>query len=427
MQKRTDLKQLAALAALLACGLAFARELPPKLQIDVDFFDNLETVRPYCGSNWIDRFFADCQAHGVKRVTWRCFAQIANYPTKLNYTMDSVQTIRSAADERRFAGAFAAKVGVGHLPPGKTFGGIRQRIVPKDGGRAGARPSREYLFRGMVSSDALTEGNIMSSLLNKGNSERISPVNDYSISYIHEWNEGFNNSIGLETRRIYSNRYVPMFSPDSTHITSVSASQLHYTARFSWDETGRFKKGQYILMHSVIYRTQVLKDCGLKLPEHCFYVDNIYVFDPMPYVKNIYYADVNFYYYFIGRDDQSVNQEVMIRRLDQQARVNRIMIDYFSDSLRSGLIEKKSRLFKYMYNYLEIITTITSVMAICSGEKDKMDIMDEVWNYLRDKDAQLYRKIRSGVFGIALHLPGKGGKAVVKACYKVAQGIFGFN
>ena len=48
-----------------------AREAPPKLQIDVDFFDNLETVRPYCGSNWIDRFFADCKAHGVKRVTWR--------------------------------------------------------------------------------------------------------------------------------------------------------------------------------------------------------------------------------------------------------------------------------------------------------------------------------------------------------------------
>ncbi|MBR4615648.1 MAG: hypothetical protein IKO55_08590, partial [Kiritimatiellae bacterium] len=88
-----------------------AREAPPKLLIDVDFFDNLETVRPYCGSNWIDRFFADCKAHGVKRVTWRCFAQIANFPTELNYTVDAVQTIRSAADERRFAGAFAAKVG----------------------------------------------------------------------------------------------------------------------------------------------------------------------------------------------------------------------------------------------------------------------------------------------------------------------------
>ena len=150
-------------AGVLACGL-FAREAPPKLQIDVDFFDNLETVRPYCGSNWIDRFFADCKAHGVKRVTWRCFAQIANYPTKLNYTMDSVQTIRSAADERRFGGAFAAKVGVGRLPPGKSFGGIRQRVVPKDGGRAGARPFREYLFRGMVSSDARPSGAFLAAI-----------------------------------------------------------------------------------------------------------------------------------------------------------------------------------------------------------------------------------------------------------------------
>ena len=100
---------------------------------------------------------------------------------------------------------------------------------------------------------------------------------------------------------------------------------------FSWDEARRFRKGQYILMHSVIYRTELLKECGLRLPEHCFYVDNIYVFNPMPSVKNLYYLDVNFYYYFIGRDDQSVNEEVMIGRLDQQARVNRIMFDYFAD------------------------------------------------------------------------------------------------
>ena len=136
--------------------LALAREAPPKLQIDVDFFDNLSSVKPYCGSNWIDRFFADCKAHGVKRVTWRCFAQIANYPTELNYTMDSVQTIRSAADERRFGGAFAAKVGVGRLPTGKAFGGIRQRVVPKGG--------HEYLFRGMVSSDALPSGAFLAAI-----------------------------------------------------------------------------------------------------------------------------------------------------------------------------------------------------------------------------------------------------------------------
>lgn len=196
---------------------------------------------------------------------------------------------------------------------------------------------------------------------------------------------------------------------------------------FSWEETKRFRKGQYILMHSVIYRTELLRQSGLRLPEHCFYVDNIYVFNPMPYVKNMYYLDVNFYYYFIGRDDQSVNQEVMTKRLDQQARVNKIMIDYFSDNVKSGRIEKKSQMYKYMYNYLEIITSITSVLAVCSGEQDKLAIMNDVWDYLEKKDPELFKKMRYGLFGTVLHLPGKGGRTAIKAVYSIARGIFGFN
>lgn len=81
-------------------------------------------------------------------------------------------------------------------------------------------------------------------------------------------------------------------------------------------------------MHSVIFRTKLLKDCGLKLPEHTFYVDNIFVFEPLPYVKKMYYMDVNFYRYYIGRADQSVNEQVMIGRIDQQLKVNKIMVDY---------------------------------------------------------------------------------------------------
>ena len=43
--------------------------------------------------------------------------------------------------------------------------------------------------------------------------------------------------------------------------------------------------------------------------KHTFYVDNLFVFQPLPYVKNLYYKNVNFYHYFIGRDDQSVNEK----------------------------------------------------------------------------------------------------------------------
>ena len=81
---------------------------------------------------------------------------------------------------------------------------------------------------------------------------------------------------------------------------------------FTWEEIGRFRPSQYLLMHSVFYRTQLLRDCGLELPKHTFYVDNIFVYQPLPFVETIYYMDLDFYRYFIGRADQSVNEQVMV-------------------------------------------------------------------------------------------------------------------
>lgn len=96
---------------------------------------------------------------------------------------------------------------------------------------------------------------------------------------------------------------------------------------FGWSDIKKFKISQNILMHSVIYRTQMLLDCSLELPKHTFYVDNIFVYTPLPYVKTMYYMDVDLYRYFIGRDDQSVNEKVMMGRIDQQIKVNKLMID----------------------------------------------------------------------------------------------------
>lgn len=80
---------------------------------------------------------------------------------------------------------------------------------------------------------------------------------------------------------------------------------------FSWDNIRFMVRGQYILMHSVIYRTDVLRSSGMVLPNHTYYVDNLFVFQPLPYVRSLYYLDVDFYRYFIGREDQSVNEAVM--------------------------------------------------------------------------------------------------------------------
>lgn len=137
---------------------------------------------------------------------------------------------------------------------------------------------------------------------------------------------------------------------------------------FSWKDVKMFVLGQYILMHSVIYRTELLRQCGLKLPKHTFYVDNIFVYQPLPYVKTMYYLDVNFYRYFIGREDQSVNEAVMIGRIDQQIRVNKLMLDYYVESKISHW-----KLRYYMVRYLEIMMVISSILAIRSGTEENME------------------------------------------------------
>lgn len=191
---------------------------------------------------------------------------------------------------------------------------------------------------------------------------------------------------------------------------------------FTWNQVKHLQKGKYILMHSVIYRTKMLKDCGLELPKHTFYVDNIFVYKPLPYVKKLYYIDVNFYRYFIGRDDQSVNEQVMIKRIDQQIKVNKILIDAVDLYKISN-----RKLRKYMLYYLDIIMAVSTIMLIRSGTEENLAKKDELWQYLKKKDPRLYLRIRNGITGSAMNLPGKSGRNISVALYKLAQKIYGFN
>jgi len=194
---------------------------------------------------------------------------------------------------------------------------------------------------------------------------------------------------------------------------------------FTWTDCHHFLKGHYILMHSVIFRTRLLQECGLKLPEHTFYVDNLYVFEPLPYVKNMYYLDVNFYRYYIGRQDQSVNETVMISRIDQQIRVTKLMIDYLVG--RKSELVKNRRLYQYMRNYLEIIMAVSSVLLIRSGTTEHLEKKKELWEYLKGKDKRLYLWMRNGIMGGTMNLPGRGGRKISVEGYKICQKLFGFN
>lgn len=189
-----------------------------------------------------------------------------------------------------------------------------------------------------------------------------------------------------------------------------------------WNDVGHFHIGQYILMHSVIYRTELLKLCQLELPKHTFYVDNIYVYYPLPHVSTLYYLDVNLYRYYIGREDQSVNEKVMIQRVDQQIFVTKTMIDMYQ---MKKITNRKLR--NYMTNYLAIMMTVSSILLIRSKKEENLVKKKELWAYLKKSEYRTYWKIRYGILGQTMNLPGKSGRKISVLGYQVARRLFGFN
>ena len=146
----------------------------------------------------------------------------------------------------------------------------------------------------------------------------------------------------------------------------------------TWEDIGNFRVGQYMLMHSLIYRRQLLLDSGLELPKKTFYVDNLYAYQPLPLVKTLYYIDADLYRYYIGRSDQSVNESIMISRIDQQIRVNKMMMQVYATA---EIPTRRER--RYMLKHLEIVTTVSSILLVKGGSEEQLAKKQQLWEEMK--------------------------------------------
>lgn len=191
---------------------------------------------------------------------------------------------------------------------------------------------------------------------------------------------------------------------------------------FTWNDAKHFKMSQNLLMHSIIYRTKILKDCHLRLPEHTFYVDNLYAYTPLPYVKKMYYLDLDFYRYYIGREDQSVNEEIMTKRIDQQIKVTKLIID------AHNLMNIRNRkLRNYMIKYQAMLMIVSSALLVNSGLPENLEKRDELWAYLKNKNKSVYRIITHRKLGLPMQFKKKFGQKIIIWGYHFYNRVYGFN
>lgn len=95
----------------------------------------------------------------------------------------------------------------------------------------------DVLQLGSGNSPFNTDGNILSSIMGAGFTQKLLPVTEASALYEHEFTANFNTSWRAMFRDYHANSFVPMVTPAGEQIRSIYAPTADMAFRFSKDET----------------------------------------------------------------------------------------------------------------------------------------------------------------------------------------------
>ncbi len=212
------------------------------------------------------------------------------------------------------------------------------------------------------------------------------------------------------------------------HLNEGKQQQMHYRNVFengsicNWQDIGTFLPTQYLIMHALIFKTEVLRKSGVQLPKHTFYVDNIFAYQPLPYVTNIFYLDVDLYHYFIGREDQSVNEKMLMKRIDQQIFVTKLV----SECTDLSKIQEP-KLAAYMTRNISVMMAISSIHLLLIGDADAREKRRQLWEHMRKMDQKLYKTLRYKRLSGLTYLPGRVGDFATVTGYRLARKVLKFQ
>jgi glycosyltransferase involved in cell wall biosynthesis len=88
----------------------------------------------------------------------------------------------------------------------------------------------------------------------------------------------------------------------------------------------------FLVMHSITYRTKLLTEIDFKFTEGISYTDTEYSFYPLSYVKSYTYLNIILYKYYIGRSGQSVSASSLIKNKEHFYLLIHKMIEYLKQN-----------------------------------------------------------------------------------------------
>lgn len=215
---------------------------------------------------------------------------------------------------------------------------------------------------------------------------------------------------------LYVCNFVYFHAADNTEHVSRYTDKMA-PGFIDWKRVKSFHYAHTMMMHALVYHTEKLREHYIDLPEHTFYVDNVFAYAPLAYMQNSYYLDVNLYYYYIGREGQSINIETAMKRYKQQITVMEMMMA----AHRYEDIKKLPKgLRNYMFHYLDAVMMNTLMFACGKVSKERKADVKEMWKVMKANDKKLYRKIKYRGYALSVvFLPWWLRSKVMMLAYKI--------
>lgn len=138
-----------------------------------------------------------------------------------------------------------------------------------------------------------------------------------------------------------------------TGVSNVHRSNVQYGVKDVDSRTFDYSQvnSGLFCIHECTFRTELLRQNGIKFREHVSYDDTILRFAAFPNCKSFSFYDMELYHYRLGRAGQSMDPKVMSKKIDQLF-LNIQDLYQYANKIKEDISEKQMQYVKFeLYNY----------------------------------------------------------------------------
>ena len=203
-------------------------------------------------------------------------------------------------------------------------------------------------------------------------------------------------------------KFCTVMDDDSKATQEVTHGLFFNETVMDFDSIIQNEVSDFLSMHCLTFRTELLLKHNISITEHCFYTDSELVMKPVQYIKTVVKINEIVYMYRIGREGQSVSIPSRMKHIDQSILVNLKKAQLLESVVSNPNVSKPKKEYLYRaivqdvaehYYYLLAIKEKNKSLAALKNFDDMLKsnapyVYQEVNKTTRQRIIESLRKVR---------------------------------